>query len=134
MAAPTPRIRSSETLRAVTAALRDAPCGAVIVTVPSGPVGIVTDNDVVLATALGIDVDQVFASHVMRPMPHLVRSTDAPGEVAEIMVRLGVGHVTVVDDRGEIHLASSFDVLRALQAVHEAEIASGSALSSGSRS
>src|SRR5579864_4472618 len=126
MSSATPRVGSSETLRTVTRALADAPCGAVIVTGPVGPVGVVTDNDVVLAIALGIDPDRIRASDAMQPIPHVVKAEDAPTEVAQVMVRLGLHHVAVLDDESGVHLASSLEVLRALRSMQDAGLSSGS--------
>jgi CBS domain-containing protein len=134
MSSPTPRVGSSESLRRVTRALADAPCGAVIVTGPVGPVGVVTDNDVVLAIALGIDLDRIRAGDAMQPIPPLVRPEDAPTEVAEVMVRFGLHHVAVLHDEGGFHLASSFEVLRALRSMQDAGLSSGSAVSPRARS
>ena len=128
-----PTIGSSETLRSVARALADTRCGAVIVTGPTGPVGIVTDRDVVLAVGLGFDLDRVRAADALQSTLHVVKTTDEPIEVAELMLRLGLRHVGVADEQGELHLASSFEVLRALWSTKEAGLSSDGAVPTGQR-
>ncbi len=108
---PTPRVAESDTLRMTARALLESPCGAVIVTGPLGAVGVVTDRDVVLAIALGLDPDSLRAADAMQATPRAVGSGEEPADVGRIMVQLGLRHVAVVEDDGQVHLVSAHEVL-----------------------
>jgi len=107
----TPVVAESDTLRKAAWALLESPCGAVIVSGPLGTVGVITDRDVVLAVALGLDLDRIRAADAMQATPRRVGSKDEPAEVGRIMVELGLRHVAVVEDDGDVHLVSAHEVL-----------------------
>ena len=131
----TPRVDEADTLRTTARALLESPCGAVIVNGPLGAVGVITDRDVVLSVALGLDLDQVRAADAMQPTPRAVAAGDEPAEVGRIMVQLGIRHVVVVEDDGHVHLASSHEVLHGvLRRDRDARISSGRAVPDSGRS
>jgi len=102
------------TLRSLAAVLAEEGIGVVLVRMPDGSVGVVSERDVVRALADGADPDEVWAADIVET-PVVIAEIDEPiVDVAQRMVDEAVRHVAVVD-RGEIvGVASSRDVMPVL--------------------
>jgi len=99
------------TLRSVAAVLAEEELGVVLVRLPDGAVGVVSERDVVHALADGADPDEVWAADIAAT-PVVIAELDEPiVDVCGRMVDEHVRHVAIVD-RGEIvGVASARDVL-----------------------
>ena len=102
-------VGSGASLASAAARMREAGVGSVVVTDEAVPVGIVTDRDVALALAEGLEAAVV--SDVMTPCPVSVRF-DADIETAlERMEEHGVRRILVLEDAKLIGVVSLDDVL-----------------------
>lgn len=89
--------------------------GAVLVTGPHGPVGIVSERDVVTALVTGGDLDRLQAADLMTTDILWADPNDGIGEVARRMQEARVRHVPVRGDSGAVAgIVSVRDVLECL--------------------
>jgi CBS domain-containing protein len=79
-----------------------------------GPVGIISERDVVTALAGGADPDQVWAADVMSEKPVVVSPEDSLDEVVAAMATHWVRHLPVVDNGKVRGMISVRDVVLAL--------------------
>jgi signal-transduction protein with cAMP-binding, CBS, and nucleotidyltransferase domain len=102
-------------LRRVADVMAGHDIGAVIVGTTRNVLGIVSERDIVGALAAGADPDQATAAGAMSVAVVSVRPTDTVYDAAVDMLDLGIRHVPVLDDRGEVlGMVSVRDLLRPL--------------------
>jgi signal-transduction protein with cAMP-binding, CBS, and nucleotidyltransferase domain len=109
-------IVSPETpLRKVADVMADNGIGAVIVGTANNALGIISERDIVAALASGADPDQARAAEAMSAHVVSVRPTDTVYDAAVDMLDLGIRHVPVVDEQGQVlGMVSVRDLLRPL--------------------
>jgi CBS domain-containing protein len=103
-----------ETLRSVAEELLAGDIGAVLVTAPGGPTGLVSERDIIAVVATGGDVETEQAADVMTTDLVTVHPEHTIGDVAVLMQEAGVRHLPVVDGDRWVGLVSIRDILDAL--------------------
>jgi len=102
------------TLRTCAKVMADEAIGAVLVRGPHGPVGVLSERDIVGALAEGANADRERARDYMTPdvdfVPELTTIADAGRE----MIRNEIRHLAVTRDGATVGLISSRDVLAVL--------------------
>jgi CBS domain-containing protein len=83
------------TLRTLAETMAEESIGVVVVRGPHGPVGIVSERDVVLALAAGSDPDRDRARDVMTPDLVSVSSTETVLAAANVMLAHEIRHLVV---------------------------------------
>jgi CBS domain-containing protein len=102
-------------LRGATEVMAQQSIGAVLVSSGHGPIGILSERDVITALASGTDPDQVTSASTMSHDVVSVRPHDTLYDAAVDMLDLGIRHVPVLDDRGTVlGMVSVRDLLRPL--------------------
>jgi CBS domain-containing protein len=109
-------VEQHDSVRDVARELSANDIGAVLVSSPVGPVGIVSERDVVTVAALGVDLDAEQVKTLMSVDLVTASATDPIAVVGRQMVRAGVRHVAVRDGHKVIGVVSMRDVLDALLA------------------
>lgn len=99
------------TLRTVVEVLAEESIGAVLVRGPRGPVGIVSERDVVAALADGAEPDRDRARDVMTPEPASVASSETVLAVADRMLAGEIRHLVVTKGQAVVGVVSMRDVL-----------------------
>lgn len=90
--------------------MREAHVGFLVVAEGSGPIGVITDRDIVLETvAADVDAHDVTVGDAMTPDPVTVVEGASLEEALESMRMAGVRRVPVVDDGGRIAGVLSLD-------------------------
>lgn len=102
------------TLREVARVLTDDEIGAVLVESPGGPIGLVSERDLVGAVAAGDDLDDRQVADLMITDLVTARPGDTIRSVAALMDDAGVRHILVVDGVAVVGLVSVRDVLTVL--------------------
>jgi CBS domain-containing protein len=102
------------TLREVARELADDEIGAVLVQAPGGPVGLVSERDLVTALAAGDDPDDRQVADLMTADLVSAGPDDTIGAVAELMDDAGVRHIPVTDGSTVVGMVSVRDVLAVL--------------------
>jgi CBS domain-containing protein len=103
------------TLRAAAHAMWVENVGALVVADGSGPVGIVSERDLVSQVAQGVDLDVATVADAMTP--HLIpaRVGDTVGDAAYQMLEGSIRHLPLVDGGGHVvGMVSVRDLLRPL--------------------
>ncbi len=78
--------------------------------------GIITERDLVSAIADGVDAQEAVADVIMSANPATVRADEEVAVVAVKMMRLGIRHLPVVDEKGSpIGLLSAHDLVGVLE-------------------
>jgi len=90
--------------------------GAVLVSSPVGPVGILSERDIVAVVALGFDLEAEQVKTLMSVDLITAAATDPIADVGKLMVQSGVRHVAVRDGSKVIGVVSMRDILDALLA------------------
>lgn len=109
-------VEQHDSVRDVAAELTANDIGAVLVSSPGGPVGIVSERDIVAVAATGADLDREQVRSVMTVDLVTAEATDPIAAVGRLMVQSGVRHVVVRDGVRVIGVVSMRDVLDALLA------------------
>lgn len=109
-------VEPTATLREAAVAMRDANVGAVAVVEGDEVAGVLSERDVVRATAGGSDPDRVQVGDAMAAGPRYLTLADTVGAAAEMMVEAGVRHLPVVDEGDLVGIVSIRDVVPALLA------------------
>lgn len=109
-------VEQHDSLRDVAAELTANDIGAVLVSSPVGPVGIVSERDIVAVAATGADLDREQVKTVMTVDLVTAQATEPIADVGRLMVQSGVRHVAVRDGVRVIGVVSMRDVLDALLA------------------
>lgn len=89
--------------------------GSVVVTEGRSPVGILTERDLVRASAAGGDLSAARVSDWMTPDPDTVSSSDDVNSAFESLNRHGYRHFPVVDDGHLVGIVSMRDMLKLAQ-------------------
>jgi len=95
----------------------EASVGALVITDPKAvaPVGIVTDRDLLVVVAEGMDLGQTKVSDLMRSPLYTVSIDESLGEVTEKMRKHGIRRLPIVDSEGRlIGIVSLDDILTLL--------------------
>jgi CBS domain-containing protein len=100
-----------DTLASVADIMTEESIGAALVHGPGGPVGIVSERDVVSAMARGTDVELERARDVMTPDLATIDHLDTIRHAADIMLADEIRHLPVTKDATTIGLVSIRDVL-----------------------
>jgi CBS domain-containing protein len=115
MSDPPATVEQHDSLRDVAKELAAEEIGALLVESPVGPVGIVSERDVVAVVAIGGDVDREQVKTVMSIDLVTAEPTDSIAAVGRLMIDAGVRHVAVRGVDGRIAgVVSLRDVLDAL--------------------
>jgi CBS domain-containing protein len=102
------------TLRTLAETMAEESIGVVLVRGPHGPVGIVSERDVVLALAGGSDPDRDRARNVMTPDLASVSSTETVLGAANVMLSHEFRHLVVTSPSATVGVVSIRDVLAVL--------------------
>jgi len=90
----------------------DRKVGSIIVTDGDAPVGILTERDMVRASAAGVDLVAATVSDWMTPEPDTVSSTDEVNTAFDRLNEKGYRHFPVVDDGHLLGVVSLRDMLK----------------------
>jgi CBS domain-containing protein len=101
-------------LREAARELADNEIGAVLVETSGGPVGLVSERDVVAAVAAGEDPEDRQVADVMTTDLVTARPADPVAAVAALIREAGVRHVPVLDGARVVGIVSVRDVLTVL--------------------
>lgn len=118
MRGPVATVDGGRTIREVAAALAADEIGAVLVEGAHGPVGIVSERDIVTALGTGEDPDTLQARDLMVTDLVTAGPDSTVGEVVDMMLNAGVRHLPVVADGRPVGMVSTRDVV-AMRAVGE---------------
>lgn len=100
-----------DTLASVAATMTEESIGAALVHGPGGPVGIVSERDVVAAVAAGADLERERARDVMTPDLATIDHHDTIRHAADIMLADEIRHLAVTKDATTVGLVSIRDIL-----------------------
>lgn len=106
-------VTAGDSLRAASAAMRDADVGALPVLDGDELAGIVSERDIVGALAAGRDPDRHRVADVMTRDPRYLTLADSVTTAAETMLEAGCRHLPVLDEGVPIGIVSIRDVVRA---------------------
>ena len=110
-------VEQHESLREVAKELAADEIGVLLVSSPIGPVGLISERDVVAVVAAGGDLEREQVRSVMSVDLVTAASTEAIASVGRVMLDAGVRHVAIRGDDGRITgLVSIRDVLDAVPA------------------
>ncbi len=108
-------VSCNETLRRVARIMWEHSVGCLLVRGPRGLVGIISERDVVTALARGADPDTARAGSAMSADLVSLRPGDSLYDAAIDMLDVGIRHVPVIDDHGDVQsMVSVRDLLRPL--------------------
>jgi CBS domain-containing protein len=102
------------TLRELAGVLAAESVGAVLVRGPEGPIGIVSERDIVGSLASGADPGRVRVRDVMTPDLALVSSADTILNAADAFLAHDIRHLAVTTGSATVGVVSIRDVLAAL--------------------
>ncbi len=106
-----------ESLASVAESLAADEIGAVVVETPYGPVGVLSERDVVRLVATGADLRTVEAGDAMSPELIWAEERDSITAVAHNMIDYGIRHMPVMRDHKIVGIVSMRDVLAVLTGV-----------------
>lgn len=110
-------VEQHDSLREVAKELSANEIGVLLVSSPVGPVGVISERDVVNVVAIGGDVEREQAKTVMSVDLVTAAPTDSIAAVGRLMIDAGVRHIAIRSDDGRITgLVSVRDVLDAVLA------------------
>jgi CBS domain-containing protein len=110
-------VEQHDSLREVAKELTGNEIGVLLVSSPIGPVGVISERDVVNVVAIGGDVEREQAKTVMSVDLVTAAPTDSIAAVGRLMIDAGVRHIAIRSDDGRITgLVSVRDVLDAVLA------------------
>lgn len=113
MATPVATVDVGASVREVAEELMADEVGAVLVT-GGGPVGLLSERDVLTLVANGTDAESTQAGDVMTSDVIWARPDDRIGAVAELMIDAAVRHVPVGDGHHVLGIVSLRDVVSVL--------------------
>lgn len=108
------RVDQSLTLREVAEELAADEVGAVLVDGPRGPLGVVSERDIVTVLATGGDPEAHQAGEAMSPDIVWASANESIGAVARRMCEAGIRHIPIGDGRHVVGVVSMREVLGAL--------------------
>jgi CBS domain-containing protein len=120
MAVQLAEVAPEESLRSVAQELVADEIGAVLVRVPGGPGGLISERDLVTVLVSGGDLDGQQAADVMSTGLVAARPQDSIASVGRLMLDAGVRHVVVREGKAVVGLVSIRDVLAVLLASADA--------------
>jgi CBS domain-containing protein len=100
--------------RVVAETLNNERTGAVVVVNSEGPIGIVSERDVVAALASERPFDTLDAGDLMSPTLVSADPADTIGDVATLMAEHQVRHIPLTDGSAIVGVVSALDLARAL--------------------
>jgi CBS domain-containing protein len=106
-----------ESLASAAESLAADEIGAVVVETPRGPVGVLSERDVVRLVATGADLRTVDVGDVMSPELIWAEEHDSVAAVAHSMIDYGIRHIPVMHDHEIVGIVSMRDVLAVLAGV-----------------
>jgi CBS domain-containing protein len=109
-------IGPEHSLRSIAQGLAADEIGVLVVRTATGPVGLVSERDIVTVLATGGDVDRQQAADIMTGDLVTARPTDSIASVGRLMLDAGVRHIVIRDDDTVVGLVSIRDVLAVLLA------------------
>jgi len=108
-------VAPNDTLRHVARTMWERSVGALLVGRPRGLLGIISERDLATALARGADPDTATAASAMSADIVSLRPGDTLYDAGIDMLDVGIRHVPVIDDHGEVHaMVSVRDLLRPL--------------------
>jgi CBS domain-containing protein len=119
MRGPVATVDQGRTIREVAAALAADEIGAVLVDGSHGPVGIVSERDIVTALGTGEDPDALQARDLMNTDLIMAGPDEPVLGIVDLMLAAGIRHVPVVADGSPVGMVSTRDVVVAARAVEE---------------
>lgn len=114
MSSPVITVTAEGSLRSVAEVLATEGMGAVIVEVPDGSFGVISERDLVQALADGADADSTRAADVASSDPVTADPEDSVRDVAAVMADYGIRHVPIEVDGKVVGMVSARDILRAV--------------------
>jgi CBS domain-containing protein len=107
-------VDKGESLFTVVQELAAGQIGAVIVTSPGAPSGVISERDIVAFIADGADIGAIQAGEAMTSELVAARPEDSIASVGKLMHDAGVRHVPICDGDRLVGLVSMRDVLSVL--------------------
>jgi CBS domain-containing protein len=117
MSTPVATVDPGSTLLDVAGELLADEVGAVLVSSGPGPVGLLSERDLITVAATGDDLAVVQAGQAMTADLTWAAPEASIREVGVLMLEAGVRHVPVGDDRRAVGVVSARDVLAVLLSV-----------------
>jgi CBS domain-containing protein len=109
-------IDTAEPLTSVAEMLAAGEVGALVVLTPHGPIGVISERDVVRLVATNSDLGSVEAGDAMSPELVSAQEDDTIAAVAAWMLDYGIRHVPVMRDHSLVGIVSMRDVLAVMAA------------------
>ena len=110
-------VEQHDSLREVARELTAGEIGVLLVSSPVGPVGLISERDIVNVVAIGGDIEREQVKTVMSVDLVTAAPTDSIAAVGRLMIDAGVRHVVIRRDDGRITgVVSVRDVLDAVLA------------------
>jgi CBS domain-containing protein len=110
-------VEQHESLREAAMELTAGEIGVLLVSSPIGPVGLISERDIVNVVAIGGDIEHEQVKAVMSVDLVTAAPTDSIAAVGRLMIDAGVRHVVIRNDDGRITgVVSVRDVLDAVLA------------------
>ena len=107
-------IGAEQSLRSMAQELVAGEIGVLVVRMAGGPVGLVSERDIVTVLATGGDLDKQQAMDVMTSDLVTAKPTDSIASVGRLMLEAGVRHIVIREDDTVVGLVSIRDVLAVL--------------------
>jgi CBS domain-containing protein len=107
-------IGAEQSLRSIAQELVADEIGVLVVRMSGGPVGLVSERDIVTVLATGGDLDKQQAVDVMTSDLVTAKPTDSIASVGRLMLDAGVRHIVIREDDTVVGLVSIRDVLAVL--------------------
>ena len=117
MTAEPASVEQHDSLRDVARDLAGDETGALLVSSPVGPVGMISERDIVAVVAAGGDTDREQVRAIMSVELITASASDSIAAVGRLMIDAGVRHIAIRGEGGRIiGVASVLDVLEAVLA------------------
>lgn len=107
-------VTSGDSLQSVAQELAAGDIGAIIITSPGAPTGLISERDIVTVVATGGDVRVMQAAEIMTADLLTARPQDSIESVGRLMLDAGVRHILIRDGDNLVGLVSMRDVLSVL--------------------
>lgn len=116
MAGSVAAVETGDSLLSVAQELAAGDIGALLVSSPGAPTGVLSERDIVAMVATGDDLAAVQAGDIMTGDLVIAAPEDSIESVGRIMVDAGVRHIPIQDQDHVVGLVSMRDVLAVLLA------------------
>lgn len=107
-------VTSGDSLQSVAQELAAGDIGAIIITSPGAPTGLISERDIVTVVATGGDVRVMQAAEIMTADLLTAPPQDSIESVGRLMLDAGVRHILIRDGDNLVGLVSMRDVLSVL--------------------